>query len=97
MPIVVHIPTILRSLTQDRKQVEASGGTVLEVIESIEAGHPGVKARLIQDGLAHRFVNIYVNDDDIRFLADLATPVKAGDQLTILPAVAGGSGGRPCR
>ncbi len=96
MSITVHIPTLLRALTQDRKRVEGTGRTVLEVIESIDRQHPGLKDRLVNEGRAHRFMNLYVNDDDIRFADDLATPVKAGDTLTILPAVAGGAGAPAC-
>ena len=84
------VPTLLRSFTQDQKRVEVQGSTVLEVIEQMERAYPGVKERLIGGDQVHRFVNIYVNDDDIRFADNLATPVKAGDAITILPAVAGG-------
>ncbi|AHL34248.1 molybdenum cofactor biosynthesis protein MoaD [Pseudomonas brassicacearum] len=90
MSIFVTVPTLLRTFTQDKKRVEVQGETVLEVIEDMEKQYPGVKERLIGDGQVHRFVNIYVNDDDIRFADNLATVLKAGDSLTILPAVAGG-------
>lgn len=90
MSISVIVPTLLRSFTQDQKRVEVQGSTVLEVIEQLEKQYPGVQERLIGDGQVHRFVNIYVNDDDIRFADNLATPLKAGDAITILPAVAGG-------
>ncbi|PQP01538.1 molybdopterin synthase sulfur carrier subunit [Pseudomonas frederiksbergensis] len=90
MSISVIVPTLLRSFTQDQKRVEVQGSTVLEVIEHMEQEYPGVKERLIRDGQVHRFVNIYVNDDDIRFADNLSTPLKAGDAITILPAVAGG-------
>ena len=90
MSIFVTVPTLLRTFTQDQKRVEVQGQTVLEVIEDMEKQYPGVKERLIGDGQVHRFVNIYVNDDDIRFADNLATVLKAGDSLTILPAVAGG-------
>ncbi|MCP2072926.1 UNVERIFIED_ORG: MoaD family protein [Pseudomonas lini] len=90
MSIFVTVPTLLRTFTQDQKRVEVQGQTVLEVIEDMEKQYPGVKERLIGDGQVHRFVNIYVNDDDIRFADNLATTLKAGDSLTILPAVAGG-------
>ena len=96
MSVIVHIPTLLRNLTQDLKRVEGAGRTVLEVIESIDRQHPGLKRRLVAEGRAHRFLNIYVNDDDIRFADDLATRVQPGDTLTILPAVAGGSAARAC-
>lgn len=90
MSIFVTVPTLLRTFTQDKKRVEVQGQTVLEVIEDMEKQYPGIKERLIGDGQVHRFVNIYVNQDDIRFADNLATGLKAGDTLTILPAVAGG-------
>lgn len=90
MSIFVTVPTLLRTFTQDKKRVEVQGQTVLEVIEDMEKQYPGIKERLIGDGQVHRFVNIYVNQDDIRFADNLATALKAGDTLTILPAVAGG-------
>ncbi|EPL10668.1 MoaD family protein [Pseudomonas sp. CF161] len=90
MSISVNVPTLLRTFTQDKKRVEVQGSTVLEVIEHLERDYPGVKERLIGDGQVHRFVNIYVNDDDIRFADNLATALKPGDAITILPAVAGG-------
>ncbi|AQW32079.1 MoaD/ThiS family protein (plasmid) [Ralstonia syzygii subsp. celebesensis] len=92
MTVIVHIPALLRPLTNDQKRVEASGASVQEVIEYLDRSHPGIKARLMQDGQLHRFMNIYVNDDDIRFGGELAAPVREGDSITILPAVAGGSG-----
>ncbi|ALF90454.1 MULTISPECIES: MoaD/ThiS family protein [Ralstonia solanacearum species complex] len=92
MTVIVHIPALLRPLTNDQKRVEASGASVREVIEHLERHHPGIQARLMQDGRLHRFMNLYVNDDDIRFAGELAAPVRAGDSITILPAVAGGSG-----
>ena len=90
MSISVIVPTLLRTFTQDKKRVEVQGNTVLEVIEHLERDYPGVKERLIGDGQVHRFVNIYVNDDDIRFADNLATALKPGDAITILPAGAGG-------
>jgi len=92
MPVTVSIPTILRPLTNDQKRIDIMGSSVLEIIEQIERQYPGVKERLMKDGKVHRFVNIYVNDDDIRFANSLATRVQDGDSVTILPAVAGGSG-----
>ena len=91
MSVIVHIPTILRSLTQDHKRVEAIGRSVLEIIDHLDGKHPGLKTRLVAEGQPLRFVNLYVNDEDIRFLDGLATAVEPGDTLTILPAVAGGS------
>lgn len=90
MPITVNIPTILRPLTNHHKRIETAGFNVLEAIEQMERQYPGVKEKLITDGEAHRFINIYVNDDDIRFVNGLSTSLRDGDSLTILPAVAGG-------
>lgn len=91
MPVTVHIPTPLRKLTGDAASVQASGSTIAEVIESLEAAHPGIKERLLDGaGNIRRFVNIYLNDEDIRFLSDQSTPVKDGDEISIIPAIAGG-------
>ncbi|AZV93010.1 molybdopterin synthase sulfur carrier subunit [Bordetella sp. J329] len=90
MSISVSIPTLLRNLTNGEKKVSAQGSSVAEVIESLESQFPGIKAKLMHGNLIHRFVNIYVNEDDVRFADGLGTPVNAGDSLTILPAVAGG-------
>ena len=91
MAITVSIPTILRTHTGGEKSVEASGSTVNEVISDLDAKHGGFKDRLVKDGSLHRFVNIYVNDEDVRFSGGLEAPVSDGDSVTILPAVAGGS------
>ncbi len=91
MAIQVKIPTILRTYTGGAKSVEASGDTLAAVLDSLDADHPGLKGRLItDDGGLHRFVNVYVNDEDVRFTGALDTAVKDGDAVTILPAVAGG-------
>src|SRR5882757_1440982 len=90
MAVTVSIPTILRTHTGGEKSVQASGSTVSEVLADLDAKHSGIKARLIKDGSLHRFVNIYVNDEDVRFAGGLEAPVADGDSLTILPAVAGG-------
>ncbi|AKH37108.1 MULTISPECIES: MoaD family protein [Nitrosomonas] len=90
MPITVNVPTILRPLTQNQKMIEIEGSSVLELIEHIEQQYPGFKEKLISNGKEHHFINIYVNDDDIRFGEGLSTQLKDGDTLTILPAVAGG-------
>jgi molybdopterin synthase sulfur carrier subunit len=91
MAITVSIPTILRTHTGGEKSVQASGATVSEVISDLDAKHGGIKDRLVKDGSLHRFVNIYVNDEDVRFAGGLEAPVSDGDSVTILPAVAGGS------
>jgi len=94
MAIEVKIPTILRSYTGGEKTVEAKGDTLAAVIDDLDASHTGLKGRLLtDDGALHRFVNVYVNDEDVRFTGSLETAVQDGDSVTILPAVAGGSGG----
>jgi len=90
MAIEVRIPTILRTYTDGAKQVEGSGATLAELISDIESRHSGLSARLIDGGALRRFVNVYLNDEDVRFLSGLDTPVKDGDTVTVLPAVAGG-------
>ncbi len=91
MAIEVKIPTILRTYTGGAKSVEASGDTLAALLDSLDADHPGLKGRLVtQDGGLHRFVNVYVNDEDVRFTGSLDTKLQDGDAVTILPAVAGG-------
>jgi molybdopterin synthase sulfur carrier subunit len=90
MAVTVSIPTILRTHTGGEKSVEVSGNTLAEVIDSLEADHAGLKARLVKEGTLHRFVNVYVNDEDVRFTGGLEAKVADGDTVTILPAVAGG-------
>ena len=88
--VTVRIPTPLRTLTGGEEQIQASGDTVRAVLEGIEQKHPGVRERLLDDKGVRRFVNIYVGDEDIRFLDGLDTKLKAGDELSIVPAIAGG-------
>ncbi len=90
MPVEVRIPTILRTYTSDQKSVQATGDSLSALIDDLEANHPGLKDRLIEDGDLRRFVNVYVNDEDVRFLGGLEAPVADGDQVVVLPAVAGG-------
>jgi molybdopterin synthase sulfur carrier subunit len=90
MAIEVRIPTILRTYTDGAKAVDAEGGTLEELISNLESNHPGIKARLVDQGALRRFVNVYLNDEDVRFLGGLGTPVSDGDTVTVLPAVAGG-------
>lgn len=90
MAAEVRIPTILRNFTGGEKAVAASGETLAGLIDDLEANHPGIKDRLIDDGDLRRFVNIYVNDEDVRFSGGLQAPVADGDQVVVLPAVAGG-------
>jgi molybdopterin synthase sulfur carrier subunit len=81
----------MRKLTNDREVVEATGANVGELIDDLEKSYPGIKERLCDDaGNVRRFVNIFLNDEDIRFLEDKATAVKAGDEVSIVPAIAGG-------
>ncbi|MDK2126690.1 MoaD/ThiS family protein [Parachitinimonas caeni] len=97
MSISVEIPTLLRPLTGGLKRLDADGATVYEVLQQLEQRYPGLQDRLLKDGAVRRFMNLYVNDEDIRFAQELATPVSAGDCLTILPAVAGGAAGEGAR
>ncbi len=91
MAIQVKIPTILRTYTGGEKNVEASGDTLSALVDDLDSRHEGLKGRLLTDeGSLHRFVNVYVNDEDVRFTGSLDTPLKDGDAVTILPAVAGG-------
>jgi molybdopterin synthase sulfur carrier subunit len=91
MPIPVRIPTPLRKLTQNLEVVEVNGATVRELIDSLEQAYPGLKDRICDDQQnIRRFVNVFVNDEDIRFLNDADTPVKSGDEVSIVPAIAGG-------
>ena len=91
MAIEVRIPTILRTYTDGERVVDGSGATVAELIDQLEVDHAGIKDRLIDGAEVRRFVNVYVNDEDIRFTGGLTTPVGDGDTVVILPAVAGGS------
>jgi len=91
MAVTVRIPTILRNYTGGSSEVAAQGATLAEVIEDLEANHPGLRARLLDDsGKLRRFVNVYVDDDDVRFADGLATSTGEGAKLSIIPAVAGG-------
>jgi molybdopterin converting factor small subunit len=90
MTVSVSIPTILRSYTNDARSVSASGESLEQVIADLEIQFPGIADRLIEDGKLRRFVNIYINDEDVRFTGSLAAAVSDGDSITVLPAVAGG-------
>jgi MoaD family protein len=92
MAIEVRIPTILRSYTGGAKVVEGAGDTIGDLLSDLDAKFSGLRGRLITDeGALHRFVNIYVNDEDVRFLGSLEAKLSDGDTVTILPAVAGGA------
>jgi sulfur-carrier protein len=91
MAIEVRIPTILRTYTGGAKAVEGSGATLDELLSNLDSAHGGLRERLVDGEKLRRFVNVYLNDEDVRFLGGLETPVKDGDTVTVLPAVAGGS------
>jgi len=92
MPVRVRVPTPLRRFTAGADEVAADGASVKAIIEDLERRHPGMRERLLDDkGALRRFVNIYVNGDDIRFLDELNSKVKDGDDLSIVPAIAGGA------
>ena len=91
MAIEVRIPTILRSYTGGAKSVEGSGDTLASLIADLEERYDGLQERLVDDSGLRRFVNVYLNDEDVRFLGGLETPVADGDTVTVLPAVAGGA------
>jgi len=89
--VSVRIPTILRSYTGGAAQVTAEAGSLREVIAGLDAEHPGIAGRILDDGgKLRRFVNVYVGEEDVRFAGGLDTPVPAGSQVSVIPAVAGG-------
>ena len=88
--IEVRIPTILRPYTKNEKAVSAYGSSLSELISDLDAKFPGLGERLLENGELSRFINIYINDEDVRFMGGLSATLKAGDSVTILPAVAGG-------
>ncbi len=90
MPVTVRIPTQLRAATDGEASADVEGATVGEVLDSLYERYGELRSRIAEDGGLRRFVNVYVGDEDIRFLDGLETPVSDGDEVTILPAVAGG-------
>ncbi len=91
MSSTVRVPTILRSYTDGASEVTADGATLGEVLDSLDASYPGMKGRIVDEqGELRRFVNVYVGNDDVRFLDGLDTPVHEGSQVSVIPAVAGG-------
>jgi molybdopterin converting factor small subunit len=91
MSINVRVPTILRTYTGGESEVTAEGGTLAEVLESLDGTYPGIKGRIVDEqGDLRRFVNVYVGNDDVRFLEGLGTQVADGTQVSVIPAVAGG-------
>ena len=91
MSVRVRVPTPLRKFTQGSDEVDVNGDTVLAMLEDLEQKHPGIKERIMDEsGKVRRFVNVYVNGDDIRFLQNVDTALKEGDSISIVPAIAGG-------
>ena len=91
MSVTVKIPTQLRTLTDGSSEVQATGVTLAELIENLESSHPGIKERLVDEsGALRRFVNVYLGDEDVRFLDGIETKVGEGGSVSIIPAVAGG-------
>jgi molybdopterin synthase sulfur carrier subunit len=91
MSITVRIPTPLQKLTQNQAEVKANGANIRELIEDLEKNFPGIKERIYDEtGKIRRFINIYVNEEDVRFLQQDATPLKDGDEVSMIPAIAGG-------
>jgi sulfur-carrier protein len=91
--VEVRIPTVFRKYTEQRAVVEEQPGTIGDLIDRLDARYPGLRGQLLSsDGQLHRFVNVYVNDEDVRYLGRLETPVEEGDTVSLLPSVAGGSG-----
>jgi len=92
MPVNVKLPTILRKHAGGQARVEADGATLRELLEDLETRYPGITKNVVtDDGGLHRFINVYVNDEDVRYLGSLETELKDGDTISILPAVAGGA------
>ena len=90
MPVRIHIPTPMRQHTDGQAVVETTGASVKELLDNLGAKHPAITGRLFDNGQVRRFVNVYLNDEDIRYLDNLNTAVKDGDEVSIIPAVAGG-------
>ncbi len=91
MPITVRVPAPLQKLTQNQPEVKANGANIKELMENLEKNFPGIRERVYDEtGKVRRFINIYVNEEDVRFLQQDATPLKNGDEVSIIPAIAGG-------
>ena len=91
MSVSVRVPTILRTYTGGESEVSATGATLAEVLDDLDASYAGIKGRILDDnGALRRFVNVYVGDEDVRFLDELATPTPDGTKVSVIPAVAGG-------
>ena len=94
MPVKVRIPTPLQRLTQGKEEVESIQGTIIAVVNDLDKNFPGIAERISENGKIRRFVNIYLNDEDIRFMNNEETVAKDGDEISIVPAIAGGAGRR---
>lgn len=91
MPVKVRIPTPLQKLTQGQAEISVAASNVKELLEALETKHPGIKDRICDEsGRIRRFVNLYLNEEDVRFLKQESTPLKDGDEVSIVPAIAGG-------
>ncbi len=91
MAVKVRIPTPLQKLTQNKVEVDANGSTISELVDDLERNYPGIKERICdENGKVRRFINIYVNEEDVRFLQGDSTQIKDGDEVSIIPAIAGG-------
>ncbi len=92
MAVTVKIPVPLQRLTQGKEEVEGAAGTIISLINDLEQNYPGLAERITEDGKLRRFVNVYVNEEDVRFMKNEETEVKDGDEVSIVPAIAGGVG-----
>jgi len=90
MAVKVRIPTPLQKLTDGKEEVEGNPGTIIGLVEYLDSKYPGIGERISENGKLRRFINIYLNDEDIRFLKNELTEVKDGDEVSIVPAIAGG-------
>ncbi|MDH5457360.1 MAG: MoaD/ThiS family protein [Nitrospinota bacterium] len=91
MPVKVRIPTPLMKLTNNQAEISAEGATIADILNNLESQFPGIKERICEEnGTPRRFINIYLNEEDIRFLEGEKTPIKDGDEISIIPAIAGG-------
>jgi MoaD family protein len=90
MAVEVSLPTILRPYAHDQRRVNAAGATLAQAIDDLDSNYPGLKDRLVENGSLRRYVNIYINDEDVRFLDGLNSALTDGDRIDVLPAVAGG-------
>jgi MoaD family protein len=90
MSITVSLPTILRTYAKDQRRVQGQGATLGLLIDDLELSYPGLKDRIVEDGGIRRYVNVYINSEDVRFLQGIDSPLSSGDEVDILPAVAGG-------